>query len=179
MKTTDYKVGDTVMLSDGKKYTYMGERTAICGIKSHDYEPIEFISPWFKMMRDEEGRAFVPFMGKIEAEVVTRTEADPKPIRSRSEANPKRKGLMRRALDWWKESNRWKHLVYAIPCGVVLGWEFTVGLAVGMEFKDKLWGGKPDFIDYLLTCLGGLIGWGVMRLLGLDYLVMELVKLII
>jgi hypothetical protein len=62
---------------------------------------------------------------------------------------------------------------------VVLGWEFTVGLAVGMEFKDKLWGGKPDFIDYILTCVGGLIGWGVMRLLGLDYLVMELVKLII
>lgn len=167
MKTTDYKVGDTVMLPDGKKYTYMGERT-ISGSKSHDYEPIESISPWFRMMRDEEGRAFVPFTRTIEAEVVTRTEAD-----------PKRKGLMRRALDWWKASNRWKHLVYAIPCGVVLGWEFTVGLAVGMEFKDKLWGGKPDFIDYFLTCLGGLIGWGVMRLLGLDCLVMELVKLII
>lgn len=167
MKTTDYKVGDTVMLPDGKKYTYMGER-AIGGSKSHDYEPIESISPWFRMMWDEEGRAFVPFTGMIEAEVVTRTEAD-----------PKRKGLMRRALDWWKASNRWKHLVYAIPCGVVLGWEFTVGLAVGMEFKDKLWGGKPDFIDYILTCVGGLIGWGVMRLLGLDYLVRELVKLII
>lgn len=167
MKTTDYKVGDTVMLPDGKKYTYMGERE-IGGSKSHDYEPIEFISPWFRMMWDEEGRAFVPLTGMIEAEVVTRTEAD-----------PKRKGLMRRALDWWKASNRWKHLVYAIPCGVVLGWEFTVGLAVGMEFKDKLWGGKPDFIDYILTCVGGLIGWGVMRLLGLDYLVMELVKLII
>lgn len=167
MKTTDYKVGDTVMLPDGKKYTYMGER-AIGGIKSHDYEPIEFISPQFRMRRDEEGGAFVSFTGKIEAEVVTRTEAD-----------PKRKGLMRRALDWWKASNRWKHLVYAIPCGVVLGWEFTIGLAVGMEFKDKLWGGKPDFIDYILTCAGGLIGWGVMRLLGLDYLVMELVKLII
>jgi hypothetical protein len=178
MKTTDYKVGDTVMLPDGMKYTYMGER-AIGGSKSHDYEPIEFISPWFNMMRDEEGRAFVPFKGMVEAEVVTRTEADPKPIRSRSEADPKRKGLMRRALDWWKASNRWKHLVYAIPCGVVLGWEFTVGLAVGMEFKDKLWGGKPDFIDYILTCVGGLIGWGVTRLLGLDYLVMELVKLII
>ena len=167
MKTTDYKVGDTVMLPDGKKYTYMGERE-IGGSKSYDYEPIEFISPWFRMMRDEEGRAFVPFTGMIEAEVVTRTEAD-----------PKRKGLMRRALDWWKASNRWKHLVYAIPCGAVLGWEFTVGLAVGMEFKDKLWGGKPDFIDYILTCVGGLIGWGAMRLLGLDYLVMELVKLII
>lgn len=167
MKTTDYKVGDTVMLPDGKKYTYMGER-AISGGKSHDYEPIESISPRFRMTWDEEGRAFVPFTRMIEAEVVTRTEAD-----------PKRKGPMRRALDWWKASNRWKHLVYAIPCGVVLGWEFTVGLAVGMEFKDKLWGGKPDFIDYFLTCLGGLIGWGVTRLLGLDYLVMELVKLII
>ena len=167
MKTTDYKVGDTVMLPDGKKYTYMGER-AIDGSKSHAYEPIESISLRFRTMRDEEGRAFVPFKRMIEAEVVTRTEAD-----------PKRKGLMRRALDWWKASNRWKHLVYAIPCGVVLGWEFTVGLAVGMEFKDKLWGGKPDFIDYILTCVGGLIGWGVTRLLGLDYLVMELVKLII
>lgn len=167
MKTTDYKVGDTVMLPDGKKYTYMGERE-IGGSKSYDYEPIEGKPQSFGMMWDEEGRAFVPFTGMIEAEVVTRTEAD-----------PKRKGLMRRALDWWKASNRWKHLVYAIPCGAVLGWEFTVGLAVGMEFKDKLWGGKPDFIDYILTCVGGLIGWGAMRLLGLDYLVMELVKLII
>lgn len=85
MKTTDYKVGDTVMLPDGKKYTYMGER-AIGGSKSHDYEPIESISLWFGMMWDEEGRAFVPFTRMIEAEVVTRTEADPKPIRSRSEA---------------------------------------------------------------------------------------------
>lgn len=85
MKTTDYKVGDTVMLPDGKKYTYTGER-AIGGSKSHDYEPIEGKSPSFGMMWDEEGRAFVPFTGMIEAEVVTWTEADPKPIRSRSEA---------------------------------------------------------------------------------------------
>lgn len=167
METTDYKVGDTVMLPDGKKYIYMGERE-IGGDKSHDYEPLEGKSPWFGMVRDGEGNAFVPFSEVIEAEVITRAEAD-----------PKRKGFERRVLDWWGASNRWKHLVYAIPCGVVLGWEFTVGLAVGMEFKDKLWGGKPDFIDYILTCVGGLIGWGVMRLLGLDYLVMELVKLII
>lgn len=167
MKTTDYKVGDTVMLSDGKKYTYMGERE-IGGSKSHDYEPIEGKPPSFGMMRDGNGNTSAPFRGMIEAEVLTRAEAD-----------PERKGLMRRALDWWKESNRWKHLVYAIPCGVVLGWEFSVGLAVGMEFKDKLWGGKPDFIDYLLTCLGGLIGWGVMRLLGLDYLILTLIKIIL
>ena len=81
MKTTDYKVGDTVMLPDGKKYTYMGER-AIGGSKSHDYEPIEGKPPSFGVMRDENGNMFVPFMRMMEAEVVTRAEADPKPIRS-------------------------------------------------------------------------------------------------
>ena len=99
MKTTDYKVGDTVMLSDGKKYTYMGERE-IGGSRSYDYEPIEGNPPSFGMMRGGNGNMFAPFTGMIEAEVVTRAEADPKPIRSRSEADPERKGLMRRALDW-------------------------------------------------------------------------------
>lgn len=168
MKTTDYKVLSVVKLSDGKKYMYLGYRE-ISGSKSHDYEPIEGKSPWFGTARDEEGNAFVPFEGKQEAEVIAEVV----------EGAPKRKGLMRRPLDWWKASNRWKHFLYAIPVGAVAGWEFTVGLAFGMEFKDKLWGGKPDFIDYLLTCLGGLIGWWAMRLFGLDYLILSLVKLVI
>lgn len=164
MRTTDYKVGDTVMLPDGKKYIYMGER-AIGGSKSYDYKPLEGKSPWFGTVRDGDGKGFVPFAEKTEAKVITDT--------------PKHKGLARRVFDWWKASNRWKHLVYAIPCGVVCGWEFTIGLAAGMEFKDKLWGGKPDFIDYLLTCFGGLIGWGVMRAFGLDYLILTLIKLVL
>ena len=163
MRTTDYNVGSIVTLSDGKKYMYLGYRER-GGSKSHDYEPLEGKSPWFGMARDEEGNTFVPFGNKQEAEV-----AD----------TPKRKGLMRRVLDWWKASNRWKHFLYAIPSGVVFGWEFTIGLALGMEVKDKLWGGKPDFIDYILTCFGGLIGWWAMRLFGLDYLVMELVNFIL
>lgn len=154
MKTTDYKVGDAVALNDGNKYIYEGTPYG----SRHVYRVIE--NSEFLLSSDEKGN-YAPFTFKQAAEVV------------------KPKKWYNKAFDWWKASNRWKHLVYAIPCGVVLGWEFTVGLAVGMEFKDKLWGGKPDFIDYILTCVGGLIGWGVMRLLGLDYLVMELVKLII
>jgi hypothetical protein len=35
---------------------------------------------------------------------------------------------------------------------------FVAGLAVGMEFKDKEYGGKFDYLDILATMLGGVIG---------------------
>ena len=62
---------------------------------------------------------------------------------------------------WLTESNRIKHFLYAIPCGVFLTILFVCGLAVGMEFKDKQWGGKWDWLDLLATVLGGLIGQAV------------------
>jgi hypothetical protein len=61
-------------------------------------------------------------------------------------------------MSWFTESNRWKHFVYAIPVGYVFTILCVLGLAPGMEFKDKLWGGKYDWIDWLATMLGGLIG---------------------
>lgn len=61
-------------------------------------------------------------------------------------------------MSWFTESNRWKHFVYAIPVGYVFTILCVLGLATGMEFKDKLWGGKYDWIDWLATMLGGLIG---------------------
>lgn len=61
-------------------------------------------------------------------------------------------------MSWFTESNRWKHFVYAIPVGYVFTILCILGLATGMEFKDKLWGGKYDWIDWLATMLGGLIG---------------------
>ena len=61
-------------------------------------------------------------------------------------------------MSWFTESNRWKHFVYAIPVGYVVTTLCVLGLATGMEFKDKLWGGKYDWIDWLATMLGGLIG---------------------
>ena len=40
-------------------------------------------------------------------------------------------------MSWIKESNRDKHLLYAIPCGLIGTILFVLGLAIGMEFKDK------------------------------------------
>lgn len=59
---------------------------------------------------------------------------------------------------WLFESNRLKHLKYGIYssfAGTIL---FTTGLAVGMEFKDKQYGDKFDWLDIAATEIGGLIG---------------------
>lgn len=59
---------------------------------------------------------------------------------------------------WLKESNREKHLICSIPCGILGNFMFVLGLALGMEFKDKQWGGKWDWLDIAATCIGGFIG---------------------
>lgn len=59
---------------------------------------------------------------------------------------------------WLKESNRMKNFAYAIPCGFVGTGLFVLGLAVGMEFKDKMYGGQFDWLDIAATLLGGIIG---------------------
>ena len=59
---------------------------------------------------------------------------------------------------WLFESNREKHFLYAIPFAFLLTFLFALGLGVGMEFKDKSWGGKWDWLDLTATCLGGLVG---------------------
>ena len=84
----------------------------------------------------------------------------------------------KKVLQWWKSSNRWKHFLFAIPLGAVCGAHFTTGVGLGMEIKDHLYGGKADFVDFALTAVGGAIGHGVMLLIGLDYLIMTLIKLI-
>ena len=67
-------------------------------------------------------------------------------------------------MSWLTESNRLKHFLYAIPCGL-LGIMFVAGLAAGMEFKDKMSGGKFDFLDILATLLGGMIGFVLMLII--------------
>lgn len=85
---------------------------------------------------------------------------------------------MKKLIDWWKASNRWKHFLFAIPLGAVCGSHFTTGVGLGMEIKDHLYGGKADLVDFTLTMVGGAIGHGAMRLIGLDYLIMTLTNLI-
>lgn len=84
----------------------------------------------------------------------------------------------KKILQWWKSSNRWKHFLFAIPLGAVCGAHFTTGVGLGMEIKDHLYGGKADFVDFLLTAVGGVIGHGVMLVVGLDYLIGCLIGLL-
>lgn len=59
---------------------------------------------------------------------------------------------------WLTESNRQKHLLYGICVGVVFTILAVLGCAFGMEFKDKMYGNKFDWLDIAATMIGGLIG---------------------
>lgn len=65
---------------------------------------------------------------------------------------------------WLKESNRIQHFLLSIPAGLIGGMWFVLGLALGMEYKDKAWGGKFDYLDLSSTLLGGMLG-SLLRLL--------------
>lgn len=86
--------------------------------------------------------------------------------------------ILKIIIGWWKASNRWKHFLFAIPLGAVCGAPFTTGAGLGMEVKDHLYGNKADFVDFLLTAAGGVIGHGVMLVAGLDYMIGYLINLI-
>ena len=73
---------------------------------------------------------------------------------------------MKRIWQWLKDSNRLKHLLLGV--GVGLGandWycaEYVgIGVAGSLEFKYYQWGGKPDWIDFMLTFVGVNIGYTI------------------
>lgn len=61
-------------------------------------------------------------------------------------------------MKWLKESNRIKHLFYAIPIGLVFTILAVLGCAFGMEFKDRQYGNSFDWLDIAATLIGGIIG---------------------
>ena len=61
-------------------------------------------------------------------------------------------------MKWLKESNRIKHLFYAIPIGLVFTILTVLGCAFGMEFKDRQYGNSFDWLDVAATMIGGAIG---------------------
>lgn len=159
MKTTNYKKGDVVLLNDGgrdARFEYLGE-LPVAGTMANAYKPLDGKTGYAKIIND--AGEFVPFSSKLSVEVV---------------------GLKwyEKVLQWWKASNRWKHFLFAIPLGAVCGAPFTTGVGLGMEIKDHLYGGKADFVDFALTTVGGLIGHGAMRLIGLDYVIGYLIGLL-
>ena len=66
-------------------------------------------------------------------------------------------------IDWFAASNRWKHLVGGILIGLGSNTNYCaayagIGVAAALELKDKLHGGKWDWIDFGLTVAGVSIG---------------------
>ena len=77
--------------------------------------------------------------------------------------------IIKKIIDWLKQSNRYKHLglgfVYGLAandlyCALYGG----VGVSLALEFKDGQWGGKPDPVDAALTFAGVMAGFGVREL---------------
>lgn len=79
-------------------------------------------------------------------------------------------------INWFKQSNRWKHLLYGFLVSIIAGFAFTLGCAAGMEFKDRAWGGKWDWIDFGLTVAGAWFGL-MLRIVIINALGIEWLKL--
>ena len=68
-------------------------------------------------------------------------------------------------MNWFTESHRWQHLVGGIVIGILsLGNWYTaavagIGIASALEFKDNSWGGRWDWLDWICTIAGVLIGF--------------------
>lgn len=67
---------------------------------------------------------------------------------------------------WITESNRWKHLLGGFLIGIGANSPYCAayagfGVAGALELKDKLWGGKWDWVDFSLTLIGCAIGYGL------------------
>lgn len=68
-----------------------------------------------------------------------------------------------RMKDWLKQSNRYKHLIGGFlvgfaPINVWAGLYASFIASLCLEFKDKEYGGKWDWVDSAVTMLGGCIG---------------------
>lgn len=74
------------------------------------------------------------------------------------------KELLSKGYNWMKESNRWKHLLGGILIGIGANTLYCaayagIGVASALELKDKMWGGKWDWIDWLITVIGVALGF--------------------
>lgn len=79
---------------------------------------------------------------------------------------------MKKVIDWLKQSNRLCHIIGGIIIGAGADdWYCAayagIGVASALELKDKLWGGKPDIIDWGLTVAGVAVGFGLRCLVEL------------
>ena len=70
---------------------------------------------------------------------------------------------MKKVSAWLKESHRWQYLVGGLAIGLASDSNYCaalagIGIASSLELKDKLWGGKWDWIDWALILSGVIVG---------------------
>lgn len=70
---------------------------------------------------------------------------------------------MKKIWIWLNQSNRLKHVIGGIMIGAFADSNYCaayagIGVAGALEFKDKSWGGKWDWIDFAMTVAGVLVG---------------------
>ena len=73
---------------------------------------------------------------------------------------------MKKVFHFLTTSNRHKHLLGGVVIGVLANTPYCagyagVGVASALELKDKLWGGKPDVVDWVVTIVGVALGYGL------------------
>lgn len=70
---------------------------------------------------------------------------------------------MNKLFNFIRQSNRWKHLIGGFIIGVI-GNDAYCSIYAGaiaascLEYKDKTYGGKWDWIDWAMTTTGSIIG---------------------
>jgi len=67
-------------------------------------------------------------------------------------------------MKWFTTSNRWKHFVGSLIIGALADTIYCaslagIGTAGALEFKDKQYGGKWDWVDFVITIAGVAIGY--------------------
>lgn len=173
--TSEYHIGDTVVLGDGEKFVYKGSQfdgKYRCTV--HLYEPVRGASKEFEPAGDDMVQRlvipsnFVAFKHKVPV---------PKESINAPEVTERKRSFASKLFGWFLESNRWKHFLYAIPAGAINFW-LAIGLALGMEFKDAQHGGKFDWVDATCTAVGGFVGAALSWWLLGNYVLHYLINLI-
>lgn len=170
--TSEYRIGDTVVLGSEERFTYMGLRWDTLYKRTvYVYRPVngktELIT---SATEDEAKRLHIPsnFVVLLSKAAVPKDSIN---------APERKQSFTSKLFGWFLESNRWKHFLYAIPAGAINFW-LAIGLALGMEFKDAQHGGRFDWADATCTAAGGFVGAALSRWLLGDYVLHYLIKLI-
>lgn len=181
--TSEYHIGDTVVLGDGEKFVYKGPQfDGKYRSNVHLYEPVHGDSKQFEPVGDDMVQRL-----SIPSNFVAFSYQVPVPEKSvNAPVSPdewvwpfkrEKRSFTSKLFGWFLRSNRWKHFLYAIPAGAINFW-LAIGLALGMEFKDAQSGGKFDWVDATCTAVGGFVGAALSWWLLGNYVLHYIIKLI-